>query len=402
MGRGISAAAAFLVCFSLFLMLLCTSVQAQDTSARTEVWLMTYGPGEIYWQRFGHNGIWIRDTGLGLDHVFNFGFFDFEQEGFFWRFLQGRLQYFSAAQPAQREFAQYIDENRSIRAQRLALTAQQALGLTDYLVNEVQAENREYLYHYYRNNCSTRVRDALDMALGQSIGSTFDPLAAGQNFRDHTRRLTSADFWLYLGLELALGSPIDQPISRWDEFFIPEQLAEGMAQMDAWQGSDENPLVLEDVMLYASSLPGPPGSTHVWWPRYLLLAAVVLALAALTSRLSKSLRPLSLARSWLLVSGVLGLVMLYFWFFTDHDAARNNLNLALFNPLWLLSLAGNRFFRITAYLLAGLGTLALLMTALPVQQYSADVLAAFLPLNLAAAWVLGMSDRGFRQENPEF
>jgi hypothetical protein len=92
-------------------------------AAGTEVWLVTYGPGEIYWQRFGHNAIWIRDPALGLDHVFNFGFFDFAQEDFFLRFLQGRMLYFSAAQPARDEFAAYIDENRSIRAQRLDWTS---------------------------------------------------------------------------------------------------------------------------------------------------------------------------------------------------------------------------------------------------------------------------------------
>ena len=91
-----------------------------------QVWLVTYGPGEVYWQRFGHNAIWIREPARGLDHVFNFGFFDFAQQDFFLRFLQGRMMYFSAAQPAQQEFAAYIDENRSIRAQRLDLSPEQA------------------------------------------------------------------------------------------------------------------------------------------------------------------------------------------------------------------------------------------------------------------------------------
>ena len=72
-----------------------------DPPDGTEIWLVTYGPGEIYWQRFGHNAIWVRDAQLGLDHVFNFGFFDFGQEDFFLRFLQGRMLYFSAARPAQ-------------------------------------------------------------------------------------------------------------------------------------------------------------------------------------------------------------------------------------------------------------------------------------------------------------
>ena len=94
---------------------------SEQPPSESETWLVTYGPGDIYWQRFGHNAIWIRDAGLGLDHVFNFGFFDFEQEDFFLHFLQGRMLYFSAAQPARDEFAAYINENRSIRAQRLDL-----------------------------------------------------------------------------------------------------------------------------------------------------------------------------------------------------------------------------------------------------------------------------------------
>lgn len=368
--------------------LACSGAQAQEASAHPEVWLVTYGPGEIYWQRFGHNGIWVRDSSLGLDHVFNFGFFDFARAGFLWRFLQGRLLYFSAAQPAQQEFAQYINENRSIRAQRLALTEQQALSLTDYLVNEVQLENREYLYDYYWNNCSTRVRDALDRALGHAMQRDFGKIGAGQNLRDHTRRLTVADYWLYLGLELGLGSPVDRPISRWDEFFIPAELASGVAQMLVRQGQNASPLVLEDVMLYASSLQPPPGQTDQWWPRYLALAALVLMLAFLLCRFTPGLQSLSMARLWLLVSGLVGLAILYLWFLTDHDAARNNLNLALFNPLWLLCWAGRRFYLATACLLLALGAVAVLLALLTTLQYTADALAAFFPINVAAAWVL--------------
>jgi hypothetical protein len=146
---------------------------ADEPALSTEVWLVTYGPGEIYWQRFGHNAIWIRDTGLGLDHVFNFGFFDFEQENFFLRFLQGRLLYFSAAQPAQREFSNYIDENRSIRAQRLKLSPEQSLRLVEYLVDEVQPENRDYLYDYYTNNCSTRVSWEQRLIIPSACGMSF-------------------------------------------------------------------------------------------------------------------------------------------------------------------------------------------------------------------------------------
>jgi len=335
---------------------------------------------------------------LGLDHVFNFGFFDFEQKGFFKNFVQGRMMYFSAAQPAQREFAQYIDEDRAIRAQRLNVTPEQALSLTDFLVNEVQPENRDYLYHYYRNNCSTRVRDALDLALGQSIRRMFEPLEGQQNLRDHTRRLTIADYWLYLGLELALGSPVDRPISRWDEFFVPGNLADGLSQMAAGPETSGGALVLEDIMLYQSSRNGPPKTAAAWWPRYLLLAAVLLVLAAVLCRFVSWLKPLRVARAWLVIAGCAGIAMIYLWFFTDHDVARDNLNLALLNPVWLMCCVGRRFFRFTAFLLLGFCAFCVLMTQMPPHQYTADVLAAFLPLNLAAAGVLILSAR--KWDNP--
>src|SRR6056300_1690217 len=101
-----------------------------------EAWLVTFGPGQIYFERFGHNAIWLREPAASLDHTFNFGYFDFEQEDFFLRFMRGRMLYFSIAQPASREFEVYRKDNRSIRIQKLNLAPLQYGQLRDYLVNE--------------------------------------------------------------------------------------------------------------------------------------------------------------------------------------------------------------------------------------------------------------------------
>lgn len=359
------------------------SAQAQPVAP--EAWLVTYGPGEIYWQRFGHNAIWIRDPARGLDHAFNFGFFDFEQEHFFLRFLQGRMLYFSAAQPVREEFAAYIDENRSIRAQKLDLDAVQLTQLTRYLVREVQPENRDYLYDYYRNNCSTRVRDVLDMALDGAVSDRFQPVTAKQTWRDHTRRLTVGDFWLYLGLEIGLGAPVDRRIDRWEEMFIPEVLAEAVSALEIERNGVTRPLVTEDTLLYRSTLAGPPDTPPMVWPRYLLAALAAVALAAL---LSRWLSTGALARGWFGATGLLGAVLLFLWFGTDHAVAQLNLNLLVFSPLWLLLAFWRRGGRLPLYLVGTFSLLGLLMFWLPPGQYTLDVLAAFLPLNLAAAWAL--------------
>ena len=389
-GSSVRTGVFFLLCMLAFTVspALAQEQGGTEAGAAPEVWLVTYGPGDIYWQRFGHNGIWIRDPGLGLDHVFNFGFFDFEQEDFLLSFLQGRLMYFSAAQPAHSEFSQYINENRSIRAQRLDMSDDQALALADYLLNEVQPANRDYLYDYYWNNCSTRVRDALDLALGGAIRRQYEPQEAKQNFRDHTRRLTIADYWLYLGLELGLGSPVDREISRWDEFFIPTVLADGVSRLGRTDSPEQSGVVLEDVMIYRSTLEEPPAQVYPWWPRYLIFSLGLLAVALLVSRLVPGLAAIRLAKTWSLFSAVVGLMMIYFWVFTDHEVACNNLNILLFNPLFALSLLGRRFFTAAAWLLIGFGFVALLLAVFWPWQYTADVLAAILPVNLVTALTL--------------
>ena len=96
------------------------------------------------------------------------------------------MLYFSAARPATEEFAEYIDDNRSIHVQRLALSDAQTERLTAYLLSEIRPENRDYRYDYYLNNCSTRVRDALDQALGGQLADRSTEQPAAQSWRDHS------------------------------------------------------------------------------------------------------------------------------------------------------------------------------------------------------------------------
>lgn len=370
-------------CFLLALLIvLPVASHAEDWPAEQEIWLVTYGPGEVYWQRFGHNALWIRDTKRNLDHTFNFGFFDFEQESFFLRFMQGRMLYFSAAQPVRKEFAQYQAENRSIRLQRLNLNTRQKEQLIDYLVDEVSPENREYLYHYYRNNCSTRVRDAIDMALGGYLEEEARKLPAAGNWRDHTRRLTAGDFWLYLGLETGLGSPVDRETSLWDEMFIPSELADAVAQSGTRDGSA---LVIEDTLLLESGWSDPPSEPQSVWYRYLAASLLVVLLAWVAGRW---LPTGFLVSAWLVMAGLVGALLVFFWVATDHDVARLNLNLLVFNPLWLIFVFWNRTARLALPVMGLVSVIAVVMQWLPPGQYTADVLAAFLPLNLAAAYSL--------------
>ena len=349
-----------------------------------EAWLVTYGPGQVYWERFGHNAIWLREPAEGIDHTFNFGFFDFEQEDFFLRFLQGRMLYFSVAQSSEREFEFYRQQNRNIRVQKLDLDRSQYQRLRDYLLQEIRPENRDYRYDYYLNNCSTRIRDALDLALNGALSVATENTPAKLNLRAQTRRLTEIQYWYYLALELGLGSPIDRDISRWDEMFIPMVVADELAELSVPGSVPTRPLVREDMLLHVSSLPMPAAQPSTTWHRYLLLSLLVVGLAWLSGRFMPAVWLAGLCNAWLLIGGTNGLVLAFLWWFTDHSVASANANLLLFNPLVLLALVP-ALNRLGAIVLAGGVVLSLVLLLFPQHQYNLDVIALLAPVNLAVA-----------------
>jgi len=358
------------------------AIEIPDVQAHgAEAWLVTFGPGEIYWERFGHNAIWLREPAAGLDHTFNFGYFDFEQDDFFQNFMRGRMLYFSVAQPAEREFRFYREQNRSIRLQRLKLTNTQYQQLRDYLLNEIRPENRDYRYDYYLNNCSTRIRDALDIALDGALSAQSKAKPAELNFRDQTRRLTQMQFWYYLGLELGLGYPVDREISRWDEMFIPMVVADELAGMS--QESDEA-LITVDTMLFTSTSVEPAIVPEPTWFRYLLLGLLVTGLAWLSGKFMSPVWLQGLSGAWVLVSSTSGMILAALWLFTDHEVANYNANLLLFNPLVIFALVPY-FKRTGAVLLAGGVAMGFLLLLIPTHQYNLDVLLLLAPVNLSVA-----------------
>ena len=349
-----------------------------------QAWLITFGPGDVYFERFGHNAIWLREPALGLDHTFNFGYFDFEQEDFFLEFLRGRMLYFSIAQPASREFEFYQSVNRSIRAQKLKLAPLEYQKLRDYLLNEIRPENRNYRYDYYFNNCSTRIRDALDMALDGGLLARTGQSPGTLNFRDQTRRLTQMQFWYYLGLETGLAYSVDRAVSRWDEMFIPMVVAEEIAMMPATANGSDASLVELDMMLFASTASPPATTPSIVWYRYLLLGLLITGLAWLSGKFMPPVWLDGLSRAWILINATMGLVLAFLWLLTDHEVSRYNANLLLLNPILIMVLL-TKLRRPGVVIMAGGVGLALLLLLLPKHQHNLDVIALLGPINLAVA-----------------
>ncbi|HEU5048674.1 MAG TPA: DUF4105 domain-containing protein [Gemmatimonadales bacterium] len=365
--------------------------------------LITMGPGELVWERFGHNAIRVTDTRTGSDLAYNYGMFDFEAEHFFTNFARGRMDYWMQPQAAEGGLGQYVRRNRSVFSQRLNLTPRQRLELREFLEWNARPENRFYRYHYFYDNCSTRVRDALDRVLGGALRSATEGTPSGVTYRSETRRLTANDPLIYTGINIGLGRPTDREISRWEEMFLPLAVREYVRTITVPDDAGAmRPLVAAEDTLYLSTAEPPPAGPPRWWPRFLIAGVAV---GALLAALGRGMQGSGAARvafailggAWTLIAGLSGVVLAGLWLFTDHVTSYANENLLQLSPLSLalavlipvLAFRPDRPWirtRRLALVVAALSVLGLLITLIPGSQVNGEVIALALPMHVGVWW----------------
>ncbi|MGH9896492.1 MAG: DUF4105 domain-containing protein, partial [bacterium] len=200
-----------------------TASPPTDQGAVPTVSLLTFGPGDQAFAKFGHNALWVHDPSRppeSRDIVFNYGAYSFDSPLLVLNFLKGDLRYWLSVSTLSRTVAGYRAANRSVFAKQLALTPAQAQEIVGLLYENAKPENRYYRYDYYRDNCSTRVRDLLDKTLVGAL-ERASRTSTAYSYRDHTRRLTQDSPLLFFGLDLAMGPYVDNPITEWEAMFLP-------------------------------------------------------------------------------------------------------------------------------------------------------------------------------------
>ena len=307
--------------------------RAQDAQEPPRIGVITMLPGEIFWERFGHNAIVVLDPATGDGISYNFGFFDPGESDFLARFIRGDMRYRLAALPIEQDLGVYRDEGRGVSVQWLDLDEAQARVLADSLALNAQPENAHYRYDYFLDNCSTRVRDAIDRALGDGLRPQLASRSQGNTFRTEALRLASPAAWMWLGFDLALGPDADRPQALWGDAFVPMRLASALRES---RNSHGDPLVREEHPVLPHRLAAEPVASPMrWWLWALSGIAIATALAALGRRRPRTLAAVAVPL-WAL-SGLLGTVLLSAWLFTEHRVIWGNHNLLLLSPLcWLL------------------------------------------------------------------
>jgi len=368
--------------------------------------LITIGPGEEVWERFGHNAILISDRAEHSERLYNYGMFDFAQENFFLNFARGRMLYRIATSDPVEDFAMYAAEGRWIVRQELNFTPAQRTRLRELLEWNSRKENAQYRYEYFTANCSTRVRDALDAVLGGAIRAQTIAPSRGFTYRMDTQRLMRPETLLMLGMDAGLGPFADQRLTYWDESFVPMEFMRHLREVRVIDASGNSvPLVASETRLAEARLAEPPDFPPRWiWQALAIgvtLALLLLGLQRARSKAAARVALSMLASIIMLVCGLGGLVLLGLWTLTEHVSAWRNENLLLLNPLCLLLLPcwlgawrstwqPSTFARGSALAVAAFACLALFIKVFPAFiQDNALWIALLLPVHLALVFAVG-------------
>ena len=371
--------------------------------------ILTVGPGDELFERFGHQSIRIHDVTTGLDTAYNWGMFSFEQPHFIVRFLTGDTRYWMQGEPSVPFIEQFRSLGRAVWEQELALTRTETDSLWRYLIWNSQDEHKFYRYDYYRDNCATKVRDVLDMVIGGGIEAAVATHEHGVSYRTETLRLAREYPMINFGMDFVLGRPADDTLSASQEMFVPMRLQQLIREIRVRHADGTvRRLVRSERQLVADTRyqdsDTPPDYFAPALEVGFVITGVLLALCMIPAAPPAARWAIgAIGTPWSLLAGVGGLLLLCAGLFTRHSvymghnvnvllATPASLALALLIPFALRTSASPalvRAVRSLSILAAVTAVCAVLLRVVPsLTQDNRPLLALAVPVHAALALAL--------------
>lgn len=300
---------------------------------RATVSLLTVGSGDPLYSWFGHSALIIGQPSGG-EVMYDYGVFDPDQKNFYLNFARGRMYYSVWESGAAWRIEEALEEKRDVKLIELDLTPEAKLATIQFLQNNAKAENSTYLYHFYYDNCATRIRDILNAATNGEFRRWAEAQNTTSSYRQFVQRYLSHSPIVFWALDFLQGKTIDKPLNRYEEMFLPESLHQ--AVLDFNPSFVKNSETLQDTSESNVRFRAHTENVNHDWAYALVGIALAFLLYMLGERFK---RTTSLLYALLLFAlGVLGSVLLFMMSFSDMDMTWFNENIALVNPLLFIGM----------------------------------------------------------------
>lgn len=308
--------------------------------SNTEISVLTCSPGDQIYSIFGHTAVRVCNPNIGLDAVINYGLFDFSQESFVYRFVKGETDYMCGAEAYNSFLYSYAWRGSGVKATVLDLTDAEKERFIRVLTNDLRPENREYRYNFAYNNCATKIRDIVNFA----YSGKYESLQPSEyTFREVIGHYAENYPWYMFSFDICLGGKAYNTLMTPEEAqFLPEYLDAALNNsLINRDGEEIKPKTREEIHLT------PVDSTiekTIFTPFVVACILIILSICNLVlgKRFGKGLRIASNIYSGaiFLTYTLIGLLVTFLIFFSEHPFTTWNMNICIFNPLIAIPFVG--------------------------------------------------------------
>lgn len=332
---------------SLFALLICCIYTSksqtieqnfQQLSDSSEISILTSAPwAEEPYAVFGHSAMRVKDQSNGIDYVFNYGVFDFQSSNFIYRFAAGETDYMVAVIDYQSYLIEYQLRGVNVYEQIINLTPDEKQKIWNFLLNNIQVENRIYRYNIFYNNCTTKLVSILETNMDNSINYDFDNNP--KTFRNLIHECVYKQPWLMFGIDLVIGSQADKIITSKEKMFLPMYQKNALEHATIQQKVGVKPLVISTDIVTSASDRSSDTETHSYFTTPLVIGIILLMITIIISLYGRHKRKVicTLYDSLLfIVAGIGGCIIFFLMCFSEHPCTGYNWNIVWLNPLELI------------------------------------------------------------------
>lgn len=314
------------------------AAESTGFAEKLKISLTFIGPADALYSSWGHVAVIIENTESGASRYYDYGNFSFEQDSFIRNFVMGRLYFLKMASNAERQLKYNSFLNRDVTIYELNVRPENRLKLFEFLENDILPENRIYLYDHFYDNCSTRIRDMMDIITDGEFSSKYT-VESDKTLRMQIRRFIYNQGFIDWLLNFAMKGAVDKPATVYEGMFLPLELEKGVtAMMVTNEAGERIPFVKsKEIINLAEGRPAIVDYPPSRWPYGLILGLILAAGAWLLQRKSDRVtakRKLYAVYSMLLAFflAIPGSLLFFMAIFTDHSFAYWNMNLLFINP----------------------------------------------------------------------
>ena len=297
---------------------------SQTDSSHLRVSLLTCSPGDELYTTFGHSALRITDSLHNDDIVYNYGTFNFDEPGFYTKFIRGKLMYYLSTEDFTSFKHDYEADKRTMTEQVLNLSFTEKEKIFSLLMQNLQSENRFYKYDFLFDNCTTRLRDLLENAADTTV-QYANILKEKTRFRQliHAYLDKGDKQWGKLGIDLLLGAKTDAVMDNREAMFLPDYLLKGVDS--ARIGVKHVVRSKYDLMFYGEE----NGTKNFFTDPVFIFSVLFIGIVVISFSKNTRLRGILNRFDGFLffMTGFTGIVIFFMWFGTDHITTKNNYNL---------------------------------------------------------------------------